>query len=34
MGDGKRGLDPATGDLVVDQDGTRTRLSLLEALPR
>ncbi|WP_237215501.1 biotin/lipoate--protein ligase family protein [Falsiroseomonas oryziterrae] len=29
---GKRGLDPATGDLVVDRDGARTRFALIEAL--
>ena len=29
---GKRGLDPATCDLVVDRDGARTRFGLLEAL--
>jgi len=29
---GRRGLDPATGDLVIERDGARTRLSLLEAL--
>lgn len=29
---GRRGLDPATGDLVVERDGGRTRLPLLEAL--
>ncbi len=28
----RRGLDPATGDLVLDRDGGRSRLSLLEAL--
>ncbi|MGG5818344.1 biotin/lipoate--protein ligase family protein [Falsiroseomonas sp. HW251] len=30
--DGKRGLDPATGDLMVDRDGARTRFPLTEAL--
>jgi biotin-(acetyl-CoA carboxylase) ligase len=29
---GKRGLDPATGDLVVDRDGVRTRFALAGAL--
>jgi BirA family biotin operon repressor/biotin-[acetyl-CoA-carboxylase] ligase len=29
---GKRGLDPATGDLVVERDGARTRFALAEAL--
>jgi hypothetical protein len=29
---GKRGLDPATGDLVVDRDGARQRVALVEAL--
>lgn len=29
---GKRGLDPATGDLVVDRDGVRSRFALTEAL--
>ena len=29
---GKRGLDPASCDLVVDRDGARARLALLEAL--
>jgi BirA family transcriptional regulator, biotin operon repressor / biotin---[acetyl-CoA-carboxylase] ligase len=28
----KRGLDPATGDLILDRDGARTRRSLAEAL--
>lgn len=28
----RRGLDPATGDLVLDHDGARTRMSLTEAL--
>ena len=31
---GKRGLDPATGDLVVERDGARSRFPLLEALGR
>jgi hypothetical protein len=31
-GGGKRGLDPATGDLIVERDGVRTRLSLKDAL--
>ncbi len=31
---GKRGLDPATGDLVVEREGARTRFPLLEALGR
>lgn len=31
---GKRGLDPATGDLVVERDGVRTRFPLTEALGR
>jgi BirA family transcriptional regulator, biotin operon repressor / biotin---[acetyl-CoA-carboxylase] ligase len=31
---GKRGLDPATGDLVVERDGRRERLPLREALDR
>jgi biotin-(acetyl-CoA carboxylase) ligase len=31
---GKRGLDPATGDLVVERDGARDRLALAEALGR
>lgn len=29
---GRRGLDPATGDLVVDRDGARTRFALRDAL--
>jgi hypothetical protein len=29
---GKRGLDPATGDLMVERDGQRDRFPLLEAL--
>lgn len=29
---GKRGLDPATGDLILDQDGARRRLALAEAI--
>jgi biotin-(acetyl-CoA carboxylase) ligase len=29
---GKRGLDPATGDLIVERDGMRTRLPLKDAL--
>ncbi len=29
---GRRGLDPATGDLVVERDGTRHRFPLAEAL--
>jgi biotin-(acetyl-CoA carboxylase) ligase len=28
----RRGIDPATGDLVLDRDGVRTSLSLREAL--
>jgi biotin-(acetyl-CoA carboxylase) ligase len=28
----RRGIDPATGDLVLDRDGARTRWSLREAL--
>jgi hypothetical protein len=28
----RRGIDPATGDLVLDRDGVRTRWSLREAL--
>ena len=28
----KRGLDPATGDLILDQDGVRTRRALAEAV--
>jgi biotin-(acetyl-CoA carboxylase) ligase len=31
-GGGKRGLDPATGDLVVERDGARERFALVEAL--
>jgi biotin-(acetyl-CoA carboxylase) ligase len=31
-GEGKRGLDPGTGDLVVEQGGARSRRSLAEAL--
>jgi hypothetical protein len=29
---GKRGLDPATGDLIVERDGARTRFPLKDAL--
>lgn len=29
---GKRGLDPATGDLVVEREGRRARFALMEAL--
>jgi biotin-(acetyl-CoA carboxylase) ligase len=29
---GRRGLDPATGDLVVERDGGRSRFALVEAL--
>ncbi|WP_270936127.1 biotin/lipoate--protein ligase family protein [Falsiroseomonas oryzae] len=32
MAGGKRGLDPATGDLVVDRGGARDRFALAEAL--
>lgn len=32
MGEGKRGLDPASGNLVIERDGTRHAWSLLEAL--
>lgn len=32
--DGRRGLDPATGDLVVEREGGRDRLSLREALAK
>jgi hypothetical protein len=32
MGEGKRGLDPATGDLVVERDGERQRFALAGAL--
>ena len=31
---GKRGLDPATGDLVVEREGARARFALVEALGR
>jgi biotin-(acetyl-CoA carboxylase) ligase len=31
-GGGRRGLDPATGDLLVDRDGVRRRVPLLAAL--
>jgi biotin-(acetyl-CoA carboxylase) ligase len=32
--EGRRGLDPATGDLVLERDGARSRQTLLEALAR
>lgn len=32
MADGRRGLDPATGDLVVERDGARHAYSLAEAI--
>ena len=31
-GGGRRGLDPATGDLVIERDGQRSRFPLREAL--
>ena len=30
--EGKRGLDPATGDLLLEQDGTRRRIALTDAI--
>jgi BirA family biotin operon repressor/biotin-[acetyl-CoA-carboxylase] ligase len=32
MGEARRGIDPASGDLLLDEDGTRTRHALLDAL--
>jgi hypothetical protein len=32
MGEGRRGLDPATGDLLLDQGGDRRRHPLLDAV--
>jgi len=32
MGEGRRGLDPGTGDLVVERDGARHVVSLAESL--
>lgn len=32
MEGGRRGLDPATGDMVVERDGARQRFALVEAL--
>lgn len=32
LGEGRHGLDPASGDLVIERDGTRIRHALAEAL--
>ncbi len=32
MGEARRGIDPATGDLVLEEGGARTRYPLLDAL--